>query len=261
MNKLINEIQLNRIYQRDCIEGMKMLPDDSINLIIADPPYNTGNKGTKIDMKKEYGYNYFNQKWDKIDDFGLFNLLWITECYRVLKPGGSILSYGTHHNLFTVGYLMEETGFKIKIKYEWKKKNPPPAFAGRTPRFSTESIIWGIKGKAPVYNHGYARKINNGINITNVFETALTPKSEKAHGKFPCQKPLEISIKLINLHSRENDIVLIPFGGSGTECVAAEVSNRNFIAFETEPSYIELANMRLDSTTQYKDKFKSILDC
>lgn len=257
--KIINGIQLNRIYQRDCVEGMKMVPDNSIDLIIADPPYNLGNSGTKINMKEAYGFNYFKEDWDMIDDFEAFNKAWIEECYRVLKPDGSILSYGTHHNLFTVGYLIEQAGFTTRIKYEWKKKNPPPSFIGNAPQFATESIIWATKGKRRTYNLDYAKRINDNKNIHNVFETALTPPSEKKHGKFPCQKPLEVSIKLINLHSRPGDIVLMPFCGSGSECVATQMTGRNFITFEKESKYIELANIRLENTDELKNKLSYLI--
>lgn len=259
MRKQLNGVQLNRIYQRDCIEGMKMLPSESVELIIADPPYNTGQKGTKVNLKEAFGFNQFKQEWDDIDDFHTFNKDWIEQCYRVLKPNGSILAYGTFHNLFTVGSLIEQLGFTIRIKYEWKKKNPPPSFIGNTPKFATESIIWATKGTGRTYNLDYAKKINNGKNINNVFETALTPQKEKKFGKFPCQKPLEVSIKLINLHSSPDDIILVPFCGSGSELLAAEITGRQFISFEKEPSYIELANMRLDNTTEFKMQFAHLI--
>ncbi|MBP1906322.1 DNA modification methylase [Paenibacillus turicensis] len=259
MKKQIEGIQLNRVYQRDCIEGMKLLPSESIDLIVADPPYNTGIKGTKINMKETYGFNYFKEAWDKIDNFHDFNQAWIAECYRVLKPDGSILAYGTHHNLFTVGHLIEQAGFTIRAKYEWKKKNPPPNFSGSGPHFASESIIWASKGKRRTYNLDYAKRINDNKNIKSVFETTLTPRDEKKHGKFPCQKPLEISIKLINLHSHPDQIVLIPFCGSGSECVAAQMTGRNFITFERESDYIELANMRLENTDELKDKLSHLI--
>ncbi|WP_434749668.1 DNA-methyltransferase [Paenibacillus amylolyticus] len=259
MKKQLNGLQLNRIYQRDCVEGMKMLPDNSIDLVIADPPYNLGNSGTKLDLKEMYGFNQFKEDWDKIDDFPTFNQAWINECYRVLKPGGSIMAYGTHHNLFLVGYLMGESSFTIRTKYEWKKKNPSPNRTGTAPHFATESIIWASKGDNKIYNLDYAKRINNNKNITNVFETSATPPREKKYGKFPCQKPLEVSIQLINLHSRPDQIVLIPFCGSGSEAVAAQMTGRNFITFERESQYIELANMRLDNTDELKDKLLHLI--
>lgn len=164
------------------------------------------------------------------------------------------MAYGTHHNLFLVGYLMEVAGFTIRTKYEWKKKNPSPNRTGKAPHFATESIIWACKGDRKIYNLDYAKRINNNKNIHNVFETALTPPREKKFGRFPCQKPLEISIKLINLHSHLEQVVLIPFCGSGSEAVAAQMTGRNFITFERESKYIELANMRLENTDELKAK-------
>lgn len=251
MKKLLGSIQLNRIYQRDCIQGMKMIPDNSIDLVISDPPYNIGKKGAKVKLKK--GYKSIDEKWDNIDDFEQFTLNWLKECYRVLKTGGSILSYGTHHNIFLTGYLMEQIGFKVKMQYIWKKRNPPPSFLGTNPTFATESIIWATKDDKYEYNLDYAKTINNGKNISNVFETALTPQREKKHGRFPCQKPLEITIKLIKLHSKANETVLIPFCGSGTECLASVLTNRNFISFETNREYIELANNRLDDACSFEN--------
>lgn len=133
------------------------------------------------------------------------------------------------------------------------KKNPPPSFLGTNATYATEFIILATKpGGSMTYNLDYAKAINNGKNIQNVFETALTPKREKTHGKFPCQKPLQLAVKLIQLHSNINDTVLIPFCGSGTEAVASVLTNRSFISFETNREYIELANNRLDDIDMNK---------
>ncbi|MED4016309.1 site-specific DNA-methyltransferase [Sutcliffiella cohnii] len=258
MNKLEN-IQFNRVYQMDCVQGMSsFLPKESIDLQIVDPPYNIGLKGAKVNLKK--GYKAIDEDWDTIENFEEFTLNWLKECYRTLKPNGSILSYGTHHNVFLTGYLMEQLGFKIKMQYIWKKTNPPPSFLGTNPKYATESIIWATKGGSYTYNYDYAKSINGGKNISNVFETALTPQREKKHGKFPCQKPLEVTIKLLNLHSNPNDMVLVPFTGSGTECLGARLTNRNFVSFETNYKYIELANNRLDDAECFENYFEYLLN-
>ncbi|TVX97957.1 DNA-methyltransferase [Cohnella terricola] len=259
MNKQSQGIKLNRIYQRDCIQGMKMLPSDSIDLIIADPPYNIARDGANADMK-HLRFKTINEEWDYIEDFEAFNQAWLEQCYRVLKPRGSILCYGTHHNIFQVGYLMSKIDYQVRIKYEWLKTNPPPSFLGTNPRFATESIIWATKQTGGTYNRDYAHKINDGKNITNVFTTSLTPPREKKFGRFPCQKPLELSVKLINLHSHRDEVVLVPFCGSGTECVAAQLTGRSFVTFEREPAYIELANIRLDNTDDLKAKLSYLLE-
>lgn len=258
MGKLLGSLKLNRIYQWDCIKGMRLLPDNCIDLGIPDPPYNIGREGAKVKLKK--GYKAINEQWDNIEDYETFTTDWLRECFRVLKPGGSILCYGDHHSIFITGYVMRQLGFKIKTQYVWRKKNPPPSFLGTNATYATEFIILATKPKgSTTYNLEYAKAINNGKNIQNVFETALTPKREKALGKFPCQKPLELAVKLIQLHSNINDTVLIPFCGSGTEAVASVLTNRSFISFETNREYIELANNRLDDISMQEDLIDSQL--
>lgn len=255
MKKILGSFELNRIYQMDCIEGMKHLPANSIRNVLADPPYNIAKEGAKVNLKK--GYKAINESWDYIEDYETFTTHWLRECIRVLKPGGSILCYGSHHSIFITGYVMKQMGFKIKTQYVWKKKNPPPSFLGTNPTYATEFIIWATKPDGlTTYNLDYAKAINEGKNIQNILETALTPKREKTHGKFPCQKPLQLAVKLIQLHSNINDTILIPFCGSGTEAVASVLTNRSFISFETKREYIELANNRLDDI----DTSKSLVD-
>jgi site-specific DNA-methyltransferase (adenine-specific) len=252
IQKFLGSLQLDRVYQWDTVCGMKMIPDNGVDLIIADPPYNAGGRGTKVKMNKAK-YKSINEKWDTMNDeeFGFFNFAWITECFRVLKPGGTFLCFASIHNLFDVGTLMPKIGFKINQKYEWKKVNPVPALLGTNAVFSTESIILGSKLKKCTFNLDYAKSINNGKNIHDVFVTNQTPPKEKKHGKFPCQKPLELAIKLINLHSQRGDIVLLPFCGSGTEAVASVMTGRRFITFERETEYIEIANKRLDNIEDF----------
>lgn len=247
MKKLLGSLELNRIYQRDVIEGMKMIPDNSIYLIIADPPYNIGKKGNYLEAN-DHKFRTVKEDWDTIENFEEFTYKWLKESYRVLRPGGSILSYGTKHNIYMTGYLMDQIGYEIRTEYTWNKTNAAPCWTGRNPTESTENIIWASKGKGWTYNLNYAKSINNGKNIRNVITTSLTPQREKEYGKHPTQKRLEgLTDILINLHSNEGDIVLVPFCGSGTEIVGAQMLNRNWISFETNPEYIETANKRLDS--------------
>ena len=146
------------------------------------------------------------------------------------------------------------------MQYVWKKTNPPPILLGTNPKYATEFIIWATKGGKAKYNLDYAKSINGGKNITNVFETALTPQREKKQGVFASQKPLETTVKLIELHSNPNDIVLVPFAGSGTECLGATITNRDFVSFETNPTHIQLANNRLEDADTFKEYFEDIIN-
>lgn len=257
MKNTLGQLHLNTINPIDAIEGLSMLPDGSVDMGLIDPPYNVSLNGAKVNLKN--GYQAINEDWDKIENFEDFTSEWLYQVHRVLKPGGSILTYGTHHNIFLTGQLMEQIGYKVKMMYVWKKLNPPPSFLGTNPSFATEFIIWGTKEGKCTYNLDYAKSINNGKNIQNVFETPLTPKREKKYGNFPCQKPLEMTTKLIHLHSNENDVVLVPFCGSGTEVVSAALSNRSFISFETNARHIEIANARLDNLEESRSLVNGLL--
>lgn len=252
--QLLGSLELNRIYQMDCIEGMRLIPDGSVDLIVADPPYNIGGKSNKFDVKTNLvAFSTIREEWDTIDNFDDFNVAWISECYRVLREGGSFLIWGTRHNLFSVGFIAEKIGLSSKTIYVWHKRNPMPCLTGRNPTEATEFAIWLTKGKRWTYDLNYTKSINDGKNIRNVIETATTPPKEKGNGKHPSQKRLDgLTDNTIKLHSKEGDIVLIPFCGSGTECVASAMTKRNFISFETTPEYIEIANKRLDSLEEVK---------
>ncbi|STO12749.1 Modification methylase DpnIIB [[Flavobacterium] thermophilum] len=253
MKELLGSLELNRIYQMDCLEGMKLIPDNSVDLIIADPPYNIGKKGKYIQSEEKRFYA-IKEEWDTLDNFEEFNWLWLSEAYRVLKNGGSLLVWGSRHNIYICGYQIEKIGYDIKTHYTWYKTNAMPCLTGRNPSESTEQLIWAVKGKNWTYNLNYAKEINEGKNIRNVFITTQTPSKEKTYGKHPSQKRIEgLTDILINLHTNENDIILVPFCGSGTECVAARMLNRKFMAFETESKYIEIANKRLDNLEIHSD--------
>ena len=154
--------------------------------------------------------------------------------------------WGSRHNIYLIGYLLNKIGFKIKTHYTWYKTNSMPCLTGRNPSESTEQLIWAVKGKGWTYNLNYAKEINNGQNIRNVFITTQTPPNEKLKGKHPSQKRLiGLTDILINLHTKENDLIIVPFVGSGTECLAAKLYNRNFIGFELSQDYINIAKQRL----------------
>lgn len=259
MNKNIGELLLNRIYLMNVLEALLLLPSNSVDLGFSDQPYNLGVEGAHVNLIN--GYQAINEDWDKIENIEEFTIELLCQLHRVLKPGGSLLSYGTHHIIFLIGQLMEYIGFKVKMMYVWKKLNPPPSFLGTNPTYATEFIIWAVKeGSKCTYNLDYAKYINSGKNIRNVFETPLTPQREKKYGKFPCQKPLDMTTKLINLHSNENDVVLVPFCGSGTEVVAAALSNRQFISFDIHQKYIDIANARLNNLEESRALVSGLLN-
>lgn len=236
----------------NCIEGMKEIRENVIDLVFADPPYNISNNTNSI-KNEEKRYASINEDWDKITNYELFTLSWLMEAKRILKPTGSVLVWCSKHNMFEVGYILKQLEFQIKTLYTWHKTNAMPCLTGRNATEATEYVIWAVKDKNWTYNLNYAKEINDGKNIHNIIpegiiiNLAQTPPKEKLFGKHPTQKRLEgLTDILLQLHTNEEDLIVVPFVGSGTECCACKIYGRNFIGFETNKEYIELAQKRLD---------------
>ncbi|WP_185819941.1 DNA-methyltransferase [Salibacterium salarium] len=243
MAELLGEIELNRIYQRDCIEGMRMIPDESVDLVATDPPY----------------VNVVGEDWDKEN---VFTDELVSEMRRVLKPSGSIyvwcgIGEKSRSLVDFIQILDKQLNFKDLIT--WKKQRGIGMRKGWL--YTREECLWYVKDNKKFiwrrdnqYNKEDKRAFslpNNKsdykrwTNIwTDVKEVAGGMKSAQYH---PTQKPVELMERIINLHTYENEVVLDCFMGSGTTAVAALRTNRNFVGFELEPEYVQIANQRLES--------------
>jgi DNA modification methylase len=247
----------NRIYKGDCIEILKSMPDKSIDLIFADPPYNMQLKNelyrpnnTKVDG--------VNDDWDKFasfEDYDDFSIAWLKECKRVLKDTGSIWVIGSYHNIFRVGNIMLNLGFWILNDVIWHKTNPMPNFLGTRFTNATETLLWCSKGehcKKYTFNHNLMKTFNDGKQMTSVWHIGLCIGSERikgADGKkaHSTQKPEELLKRVILSTTKQGDIVLDPFFGTGTTGAVAKKLMRNFIGIEKESAYIEIAKKRIAS--------------
>jgi DNA modification methylase len=221
--RLLGELELNRIYQRDCIEGMRMIPDSSVSTVLADPPYGMS-----------YRSNFRKTKFDAIQNDNAASTDWVAEAYRTLKDGGAIYCYTRWDVYAEWSEALEAAGFKIKNVVVWYKKGGGLGDLKGAYMFNHEFIIYAVKG----------RHVLNGKRTADVWEISKDAPSTYEH---PTQKPIRLGETIIEKSSVAGDIVLIPFCGSGSECVAAAKLGRNFISFELEPKYIEIANKRLDS--------------
>jgi site-specific DNA-methyltransferase (adenine-specific) len=242
----------NNIINADCIKGMEGLDADSANLVFADPPYNLGGTTNSI-VSIEKKYQSITASWDSFNgqDFKAFNTAWIQQAYRVLKTGGSILVWCSRHNMYQCGTILAEVGFTVRTNYVWYKTNAMPCLTGRNPSQSCEFCIWATKDKNWTYNLEFAKSINDGKNIRDVFMTTMTPPSEKKCGKHPSQKRLAgVTDVLLQLHTNAGDFVVVPFCGSGTECLAAHLNGRKFLTFELESTYIDLTKQRIQNYTK-----------
>ena len=237
-----------KLYNADCIKKMTKMPAESIDLVFADPPYflSTEN-GITCQGGKMVSVN--KGEWDKstgFNDMHAFNRRWVRKCCRLLKDSGSIFISGTFHNIYSIGMALQQEGFTIVNNITWQKLNPPPNLACKCFTHSTETVIWAVKDKKKYYfNYSLMKEINGGKQMKDVWSGALTPKREKIFGKHPTQKPEYLLERIILAASKEGDMVLDPFCGSGTTGVVAIRNGRNFIGIDSKQEYIELSERRL----------------
>lgn len=247
-------IEINTIHSGDCIQKMQQIENESIDLIIADPPYN---------LKKDFGNS--SDKWEDVNDWVIWSKKWIDVAISKLKPTGSIFIYGIHHYLCYLQVHLYERNLKYRRQIIWHYEN---SFSGykNAPSANYEPLLWFSKSETYTYH-----QIREPYKSTERLKNKITkngkvwvPNPEGKHagdvwnipvlaGKrfadekvdHPTQKPLAICDRIINHFSNEGDLVLIPFAGSGSECVSAIKNNRNFIAFEKNKEYIKIANQRI----------------
>ncbi len=262
MNNVLLQKYSNTIIKGDCIQVLKELPDNFVDLIFADPPYNLQLQGelwrpnqTKVDA--------VNDDWDKFQSFEEYDKFcyeWLKECRRILKENGTIWVIGSYHNIFRIGKIMQDVGFWILNDILWIKTNPMPNFKGTRFNNAHETLIWASKNKDSKYTFHYkSMKIFNDdlqlrsdwyIPICNGMER-IRVNGEKAHST---QKPEALLYRIIISTSNPNDLILDPFMGSGTTGAVAKKLGRNFIGIEKEEFYINIANKRIANVKPYFHK-------
>jgi site-specific DNA-methyltransferase (adenine-specific) len=253
----------NKFIVGDCINKLKLLKDNTFDHCITDPPYSISN----YDNKKEIGWyksnkiwkdkkNYLkiNESWDSFtdDEYIKFSKLWIDEVCRVTKKNGNILIFGSYHNIYKIGYILEKLNLRIINSIIWYKRNAFPNITQRMFCESTEQIIWVVnnnksKAKNWVFNYQAMKELTeNKKQMRNMWDIPNTSVSEKKFGKHPSQKPIKVIERLILGCSNKNDLILDPFCGSGTTAVVSKMYGRNFYCIEKNKKYLHLARKRLD---------------
>lgn len=228
--EFLGSLELNRVYHMDCLDGMKLIPDGSIDMVLTDPPYNVSQKSNFHTMGRK-GVDF--GEWDK--EFNQKE--WLDIACKKVKKGGSIIIFNDYKNIGEMRSVLESKGFVIKEMILWRKSNPMPRNRDRLYVTSIEVALWAVKGKGWTFNR------QRGTYEDGIFEAPVVHHKRRIH---PTQKPIEIISELVKIHSNENDIVLDCFMGSATTAVACELNNRKWIGFETESEYIELGNKRLE---------------
>ena len=235
------------LYNADCIEVLKTLKPNSIDLIFADPPYFLSNGGKSIHSGKVVSVN--KGDWDdksKYDNHLEFTKEWLQQSFRVLKYGGSIWISGTIHNIFDVKNYLDEFGFKIINIVVWHKSDPPPLIYKNKLKFSYELIIWAKKDGKHTFNYDDMFSVD-GEEMQDVWTIPAVQMSEKKFGYHPTQKPEALLERIIKACSNVGDTVLDPFSGSGTTCYVAKRLNRKYIGIEKEKEYFNISKRRIES--------------
>ncbi|MFQ5328939.1 MAG: DNA-methyltransferase, partial [Thermodesulfobacteriota bacterium] len=200
-----------RLLQGDCIEILNQAREESVDMIFADPPYFLSNGGITCHAGKMVSVN--KGKWDKskgVQENHAFVLEWLKACQRVLKPNGTIWVSGTTHIIHTVGFAMQELGYKILNDIVWYKRNAPPNLSCRYFTHSTETVLWAAKNKKSkhCFNYKLMKEINGGKQMRNVWEMTTPKRIEKTFGKHPTQKPVELLTRIILASTQEGDLIL-----------------------------------------------------
>ncbi len=243
---LENGFTLDKIYNMDCLDLMKKIKDNSIDLIFADPPYNLSKSNFKIKFVKSGGADLSTNKgkWDILnnDDYEIFTKKWLQESFRILKENGSIWVAGTYHNIYTTGYVMQKIGFEILNEALWHKSDATPNLSCTRFVADHENFIWARKGKKHTFNYEKMKNINGGTQMRSIWTKGKTTGGKKIH---PTQKPEWLLERIIIATSNPKEIVFDPFMGSATTALVAQRLNRHFSGSEIDKDYYEKSLERL----------------
>ena len=248
------DLPINQILRGDCIENMRTLPSQSVDMIFADPPYNLQLGG---DLARPDGsrVDAVTDDWDKFDSFATYDRFtreWLAEARRILKPSGSIWVIGSYHNIFRVGAMMQDLGFWILNDIVWRKSNPMPNFKGTRFTNAHETLIWASMGEKAKYTFNYRamKTLNDELQMRSDWVLPICSGQErlrrngvKAH---PTQKPEALLYRVMLSTTRKGDVVLDPFFGTGTTGAVAKRLGRDWIGCEREEAYIEVAQERIE---------------
>ncbi|MGH8537069.1 MAG: DNA-methyltransferase [Gammaproteobacteria bacterium] len=239
------------LYHGDRSEIMGDIADDSIDCIWTDPPYFLSTGGTTCVAGKRVPVD--KGAWDRSQGLSIdhdFNRSWLRDCYRVLKPTGTIWVSGTLHVYLSVGMALLEEGFRILNDIVWEKPNPPPNLGCRCFTHATEIVLWATKaakGSPHRYTFNYAamRSDNGGRQMKNVWRIPAVGRAEKVHGKHPTQKPVALIDRCLRASTQPGERVLDPFAGSASAGIAALQLGRTFTGCERDSGFIDIAVRRL----------------
>ncbi len=249
------DLPLGQILDGDCVAAMRTLPDNSVDLVFADPPYNLQLGG---DLNRPDGSHVdaVTDDWDHFDSFGAYDAFtraWLAECRRVLKPDGALWVIGSYHNIYRVGAILQDLGFWILNDVVWRKTNPMPNFRGTRFTNAHETLIWASQGEKARYHFNYRamKTLNDEIQMRSDWTFPICSggerlKDEAGHKAHPTQKPEALLYRVLLATTEAGDVVLDPFFGTGTTGAVAKRLGREWIGCEREESYRKVARARIE---------------
>lgn len=254
------DLPLNQIIAGECIEVMRSLPEGSVDLIFADPPYNLQLRGD-LHRPDNSKVDAVDDAWDQFasfDAYDKFTREWLAAARRLLKPNGAIWVIGSYHNVFRMGAELQNQGFWILNDVVWRKSNPMPNFRGKRLTNAHETLIWASKSEAGKYTFNYEalKALNDGVQMRSDWviplctggERLKDDAGEKAH---PTQKPEALLHRVIVGTTNPGDVILDPFFGTGTTGAVAKMLGREFIGIEREAAYREAAEKRISRIRKF----------
>ena len=248
-------MKINQITKGNCIDLMKKIDSKSVELVLTDPPYNISGK-SKLDLKNNTTggpYYKMEETWDIFKDYKEyldFTRSWTAEADKVLSDKGSMAICCSYHALGEILIALKELDYKILNIITWRKTNPMPNITKRTLTHSTEFVIWAVKSKGWTFNYDDMKKYADGKQLRDVWEFPLCQgkeriKNESGRAAHPNQKPMALISRIVEMASKQGDLVLDPFIGVGTTAVAAKLLKRNWIGIENNSKYIKIARARI----------------
>ncbi len=251
------KLTLDTVLQGDCIAEMARLPDKSVDMIFADPPYNLQLGG---DLFRPEGgrVDAVDDDWDKFDSLAAYDDFtrdWLYEARRILKDDGTIWVIGSYHNIYRVGSLLQDAEFWILNDIVWRKSNPMPNFRGTRFTNAHETLLWCAKDEKARYTFNYRamKALNDDLQMRSDWVLPICSGSERLKGDdgakaHPTQKPEALLYRILLACTKPGDVILDPFFGTGTTGAVARRLGRHWVGIEREQAYIKIANERIRST-------------
>ena len=246
---------LDTIIKGDCVAALNRLPEKSVDVVFADPPYNLQLEG-ELRRPDQSRVDAVDDEWDQFDSFAAYDAFtraWLLAVRRVLKPNGTIWVIGSYHNIFRVGAIMQDLGFWVLNDVVWRKTNPMPNFRGRRFQNAHETMIWASRdreAKGYVFNYESMKAANDDVQMRSdwlfpICTGAERLKDENGDKIHPTQKPEALLARVILSSTEPGAVVLDPFFGSGTTGAVAKRLGRHFVGVERDQTYIDAATKRI----------------